>query len=241
MKISLNWLRELVELPAGADLEAVAQALTGQGLEVEGSVAKGRELAGVLVAEVLDIKPHPNANKLRIVRVRAGLREESVVCGAPNVPPAGNRVCWAPPGARLPGGHTLDAREIRGVFSPGMICSEPEMGLAEEADGILILPPTAESGVEVAEYLGAVDDVLEVNVTPNRPDALSHLGIARELAAHFGTCLRPADLCEVSQQAGGITMDVRIDDPEACPRYTASFVAGLTVAASPIAMRLRLQ
>ena len=241
MKISLNWLRELVELPAGAGLDAVAQALTGQGLEVEGSEPKGRELSGVLVAEVLDIKPHPNANKLRIVRVRAGLREESVVCGAPNVPPAGNRVCWAPPGARLPGGHTLDAREIRGVFSPGMICSEPEMGLAEEADGILILPPTAESGVEVAEYLGAVDDVLEVNVTPNRPDALSHLGIARELAAHFGTCLRPADLCEVSQQAGGITMDVRIDDPEACPRYTASFVAGLTVAASPIAMRLRLQ
>ena len=95
----------------------------------------------MLVAEVLDIKPHPNANKLHIVRVRAGLREESVVCGAPNVPSPGNRVCWAPPGARLPGGHTLDAREVRGVLSPGMICSEIEMGLAEQADGILILPP----------------------------------------------------------------------------------------------------
>src|SRR5208283_1001597 len=165
MKISLNWLRELVELPAGADIEAVTWALTDQGLEVEGSEAKGRELTGVLVAEVLDIKPHPNANKLRIVRVRAGQREESVVCGAPNVPPPGNRVCWAPPGARLPGGHTLDAREIRGVFSPGMICSEIEMGLSEQADGILILPPTAESGVDVAQYLGVVDDVLEVNVT----------------------------------------------------------------------------
>ncbi len=241
MKISLNWLRELVELPGGADLEAVAHALTEQGLEVEGSEAKGRELAGVLVAEVLDIKPHPNANKLRIVRVRAGLREESVVCGAPNVPPPGNRVCWAPPGARLPGGHTLDAREVRGVLSPGMICSELEMGLAEQADGILILPPTAESGVEVAKYLGVVDDVLEVNVTPNRPDALSHLGIGRELAAHFGTRLRPIDISAVSEQSGGITMDVRIDDPAACPRYTASFVSGLTLAPSPIAMRLRLQ
>ncbi len=241
MKISLNWLRELVELPAGSDLEAVAQALTGQGLEVEGVEAKGRDLAGVLVAEVLDVQPHPNANKLRIVRVRAGGREESVVCGAPNVPPPGNRVCWAPPGARLPGGHTLDAREIRGVFSPGMICSEPEMGLGEQSDGILILPATAESGVEVAQYLGVVDDVLEVNVTPNRPDALSHLGIARELAAHFGTHLRRADLAPVSEQTGGITMDVGIEDPEACPRYTASFVSGLAVAPSPVSMRLRLQ
>jgi phenylalanyl-tRNA synthetase beta chain len=122
-----------------------------------------------------------------------------------------------------------------------MICSEPEMGLCEQADGILILLPAAESGVEVAQYLGVVDDVLEVNVTPNRPDALSHLGIARELAAHFGTRLRPTDLATVSEQAGGITMDVRIDDPQACPRYTASFVSGLTVAPSPIAMRLRLQ
>jgi phenylalanyl-tRNA synthetase beta chain len=241
MKISLNWLRELVELPTGSDLEAVVQALTGQGLEVEGCEAKGRDLVGVLVAEVLDVGPHPNSNKLRIVRVRAGGREESVVCGASNVPPPGHRVCWAPPGARLPGGHTLDAREIRGVFSPGMICSEIEMGLAEQADGILILAPTAESGVEVAQHLGVVDDVLEVNVTPNRPDALSHLGIARELAAHFGTRLLSPDLSAVPEQSGGITMDVRIDDPEACPRYTASFVAGLTVAPSPISLRLRLQ
>ena len=241
MKISLNWLRELVELPDGCDLDAVAQALTQQGLEVEGSEPKGRELSGVLVAEVLDVQPHPNANKLRLVRVRAGQREETVVCGAPNVPPPGNRVCWAPPGARLPGGHTLEAREIRGVFSPGMICSEPEMGLGEQAEGILILPPTAESGQEVAQYLGAADDVLEVNVTPNRPDALSHLGIARELAAHFGTKLRPLDLGQAPDPEGGITMDVRIDDAVACPRYTASFVTGLSVGPSPIAMRLRLQ
>jgi phenylalanyl-tRNA synthetase beta chain len=127
------------------------------------------------------------------------------------------------------------------VFSPGMICSEPEMGLSEQADGILILPPTAESGIELAQYLGVVDDVLEVNVTPNRADALSHLGIARELAAHFGTRLRPLDLSAGSEAASGITMDVRIDDAQACPRYTASFVSGLTVAPSPVTMRLRLQ
>jgi len=122
-----------------------------------------------------------------------------------------------------------------------MICSEIEMGLSEQADGILILPATAESGAELAQYLGVVDDVLEVNVTPNRADALSHLGIARELAAHFGTRLRPLDLSAGAEAASGITMDVRIDDAQACPRYTASFVAGLTVAPSPVTMRLRLQ
>src|SRR5512138_1436306 len=99
MKISFNWLRELVELPPEVDAERAAAALTGQGLEVEGIEPKGRELCGVLVAEVLAIRPHPKADKLRIVRVRAGQREEEVVCGAPNVPPPGQRVCWAPPGA----------------------------------------------------------------------------------------------------------------------------------------------
>src|SRR5512136_1208623 len=124
MKISFNWLRELVELPEGTSAELAAAALTGQGLEVEGVEAKGRELAGVVVAEVLAIRPHPKADKLRIVRVHAGAREEDVVCGAPNVPPPGSRVCWAQPGARLPGGRTLEAREVRGVMSPGMLCSE---------------------------------------------------------------------------------------------------------------------
>ncbi|HEX7596847.1 MAG TPA: phenylalanine--tRNA ligase subunit beta, partial [Polyangia bacterium] len=120
-------------------------------------------------------------------------------------------------------------------------CSEPEMGLGEQAEGILILPSTAESGCELAQYLGVSDDVLEVNVTPNRPDALSHLGIARELAAHFGTKLRPLDLGNDPEVASSIGMDVRIEDPVACPRYTASFVTGLTVGPSPITMRLRLQ
>jgi phenylalanyl-tRNA synthetase beta chain len=137
-------------------------------------------LSGVVVAEVLDIRPHPKADKLRIVRVRAGSREEDVVCGAPNVPPPGNRVCWAQPGARLPGGKTLEAREVRGVMSPGMLCSEPEMGLGEQGDGILILSPSAKPGDDLATFVGAVDDMLEVNVTPNRADALSHLGIARD-------------------------------------------------------------
>ena len=240
MKISLNWLRELVELPPGTDAERAAAALTGQGLEVEGIEPKGRELAGIMVAEVLGIRPHPQADKLRIVRVRAGSREEDVVCGAPNVPPPGNRVCWARPGARLPGGKILEAREVRGVMSPGMLCSEPEMGLGEQGDGILILSPSARPGDDVASFVGAVDDIFEVNVTPNRSDALSHLGIARELAAHFGTRVRLPDVDKVPILDSGPTMDVEIADAQGCPRYMARFLWGLTVAPSPIQMRLRL-
>ena len=241
MKISLNWLRELVDLPAGVDTERIAAALTNQGLEVEGIERQGRELSGVVVAEVLGIRPHPKADKLRIVRVRAGAREEDIVCGAPNVPPPGNRVCWAQPGAKLPGGKTLEAREVRGVLSPGMLCGEPEMGLGEEGDGILILSPSDPSGEEVATLLGAVDDILEVNVTPNRGDALSHVGIARELAAHFGTKVHLPTIDKVPELADGPTIDVEIADADGCPRYMARTICGLTVKASPFAMRLRLR
>ncbi len=240
MRISFNWLRELVELPAGTTAEQAAAALTSQGLEVEGIEQKGRELTGVVVAEVLGIRPHPKADKLRIVRVRAGAREEDVVCGAPNVPPPGNRVCWAQPGAKLPGGITLEAREVRGVLSPGMLCGEPEMGLGEDDEGILILPTSANPGDDVAAWVGAVDDIFEVNVTPNRPDALSHLGIARDLAAHFGTRVTVPKLDEVPEVDAGPTMDVEISDDTGCPRYTARFITGLAVGPSPIEMRLRL-
>jgi len=240
MKISFNWLRELVELPAGTTAEQVAAALTSQGLEVEGIEQKGRDFSGVVVAEVLGLRPHPKADKLRIVHVRAGKREDDVVCGAPNVPPPGNRVCWAQPGAKLPGGRTLEAREVRGVMSPGMLCSEPEMGLGEQGDGILILSASAIPGDDVATWVGAVDDVFEVNVTPNRPDALSHLGVARDLAAHFGTPVKLPEIDKVPELDAGPTMDVEIADDKGCPRYTARFITGLTVGPSPIQMRLRL-
>jgi phenylalanyl-tRNA synthetase beta chain len=240
MKISFNWLRELAELPPGVDAERAAAALTSQGLEVEGIAQKGRELLGVVVGEVLAMRPHPKADKLRLVTVCTGGREEEVVCGAPNVPPPGNRVCWAEPGARLPGGKVLEAREVRGVMSPGMLCSEVELGFSEAAEGILILPPSATPGDDVAKLVGAVDDVFEVNVTPNRPDALSHIGIARELCAHFGTQLRWPAIDQVPEVEAGPSMDVEIVDAQGCPRYSARFLTGLTVGPSPIAMRLRL-
>ncbi len=243
MKLSLRWCKELVpgcEPVAALDGAAAAQALTSVGLEVEAVEPRGQGTSGVIVAEVLAIRPHPSADKLRLVRIRAGSREEEVVCGAANVPGAGGRVVWAPPGARLPGNRVLEAREVRGVRSPGMLCSEVELGLSEQGDGILILSPSDPTGVDFAERFGIADDILEVNVTPNRADALSHLGVARELAAFFGARARPPEPERARESAEAGARDVRIEDPEACARYQARFVSGLTVGPSPLAMRLRL-
>ncbi|HEY0715732.1 MAG TPA: phenylalanine--tRNA ligase subunit beta, partial [Polyangia bacterium] len=243
MKVSLTWLKELLEPgPAVAALDAstAAAALTMAGLEVESISERGKDLSGLLVAQVLAVRPHPGADKLRLVRVRAGVRAEEVVCGAPNVPPAGHHVVWAPPGARLPGGRTLEAREVRGVVSPGMLCSEPELGLGEKGEGILLLGESATGGADFVTEYGVADDILEVNVTPNRADALSHIGIARELAAAIGTRLGALPSLSVRLDPKAPVRDVSIAADGGCPRYRASFVTGLTVGESPLAMKLRL-
>ena len=242
MKISFNWLRELVSLPPGVTADGAAERLTLAGLEVESIERRGRDVTGVVVAEVRAQRPHPSSDKLSLVRLVAGGVEEEVVCGARNVPAPGGKVAWAPPGATLPGGHKLERREIRGVSSPGMICSEVELGIGEGGDGILILSTGAPAGADLAGHLGLLDEVLEVNVTPNRPDALSHVGIARELAAYFGTtfALPTVDEGPLAALPGGRGVDVAIKDPEACPRYLARIITGLKVAPSPLALRLRL-
>jgi phenylalanyl-tRNA synthetase beta chain len=246
MKVSFNWLRELVELPPGVTAASAGERLTLAGLEVEAIERRGREVRGVQVAEVRGVRPHPGAEKLSIVRVRVragdGAVEEEVVCGAPNVPPPTGLVAWAPPGASLPGGRTLDRREIRGVMSPGMLCSEAELGISDASEGILILPRSTPLGSDVASALGLIDEVLEVNVTPNRPDALSHAGIAREVAALFKTRwkLPRADEIVPAPLPPGRGIDVEIRDPAACPRYTARIIIGVRAAPSPVEMRIRL-
>jgi phenylalanyl-tRNA synthetase beta chain len=246
MKVSFNWLRELVDLKLGVTADSVADKLTQAGLEVESIERRGRDLDGVVIAEVRAKRPHPSADKLSIVRLRAGAaEEEDVVCGAPNVPAAGGKVVWAPPGATLPGGRKLDRREIRGVVSPGMICSEVELGIGQTetpGDGILILPPDAPAGADFARQVGLLDEVLEVNVTPNRPDALSHAGIARELAALFETTwkLPPPDEVPRLPMLQGRGADVEIRDSAACARYVARVVTHVSVRLAPVAMRVRL-
>ncbi|HEY7375124.1 MAG TPA: phenylalanine--tRNA ligase subunit beta [Polyangia bacterium] len=245
MKVSFNWLRELVELKPGVTADSVAQQLTLVGLEVESIERRGRDVAGVVVAEVRGARPHPSAEKLTLVRVVAGgpqSEESEVVCGARNVPGPGGKVAWAPPGATLPGGRKLERKDVRGVSSPGMLCSEVELGISEAGDGILILSPEAPVGVDLARHFGLLDEVLEVNVTPNRPDALSHVGIAREVAALFGASLRipPPDAVPEIPLSTGRGVDVQIRDAAGCPRYNARIITGLRVGPSPLAMRVRL-
>jgi phenylalanyl-tRNA synthetase beta chain len=242
VKISFNWLKTLVQLPSDVGADDVARGLTLAGLEVESIERRGREVIGVRVAEVRGLRPHPGAEKLRIVRVSvgAGAEDDEVVCGAPNVPEPGGRVAWAPPGATLPGGLTLGRKAIRGFDSPGMICSERELGIGDGVDGILILSTEAPVGGDVAEILGIADDVFEVNVTPNRADALSHAGIAREVAALFGVDWKlPAPAAVVTEDSTtSISVDIR--DPGACPRYQATVIRGVRIGPSPLTIRMRL-
>lgn len=258
MKISFNWLKELVALPEGTTAAEVARRLTLAGLEVESIASRGRELTGVRIAEVRAVRPHPGADKLRIVRLQADPQASSdqdaeVVCGAPNVPTRGGRVAWAAPGAVLPGGLKIGRKEVRGFDSPGMICSEKELGLSEAADGIMILPATLPVGADLAVALGLADEVLEVNVTPNRPDALSHAGIAREVGAAFGLKWRLPPLPPLPRERPSQELPiletppketravpVTVEDGVACPRYQATIIQGLRVAPSPAALRLRL-
>ena len=259
MKISFNWLKELVPLPEGTTVAEVARRLTLAGLEVESIAPRGRDLTGVRVAEVRAVRPHPGADKLRIVRLQVDPgaspdQDAEVVCGAPNVPTRGGRIAWAAPGAVLPGGIKIGRKEVRGFDSPGMICSEKELGLSEAAEGIMILPANLPLGADLAVALGLVDDVMEVNVTPNRPDALSHVGIAREVGAAFGVKwhlppLPPLPRDRASQELPVLetpptsparAVSVTVEDPVACPRYQATVIQGLRVAPSPASLRLRL-
>ncbi len=180
MKASVRWLNEISGIEASA--ETIADKLTRAGLEVEGIERFGSGLENVVVAEVRGKRPHPTKDKLSLVTVFDGERELEVVCGAPNVPAARNRVVLAKLGAVLPGGVRIEAREIAGVPSTGMLASEKELGIGLDESGILVLEGSPKIGAPIASALGLEDSVLDLNLTPNRPDALGHIGIARELS-----------------------------------------------------------
>jgi len=246
MKVSLNWLRELVELE-GLDGAEVARALTRAGVEVEGRARFG-DFAGVVVAEVRGKRPHPGAAKLTLVDVWDGSSVTQVVCGAPNVPEPGAFVLWARPGARLPDGTVLSPKEVRGVVSPGMLCAEDELGLGESHEGIVVLQKSdgVQAGDDAATALGVPDEIFELSLTPNRPDCLGHLGVAREVAALTGRALKPRARRAVATHQridGTASPDGRvvIEDAEGCPRYTALVLDGVTIGPSPLRTRLRLQ
>src|SRR4051794_8026123 len=180
MKISLHWLREWVE--TGDDVPALSHALTMAGLEIEGVHRAGPDLQSVVVGEVLAVEKHPDAEKLNVCRVSSGKEELQIVCGAPNVR-AGMKAPLALIGAKLPGGVEIKKAKLRGIESSGMLCSARELTLSEDTSGLMDLSRDLPTGQDLSKALGLDDTILEINLTPNRGDCMSVLGVAREVAA----------------------------------------------------------
>ena len=180
MKVSLYWLKDYVEIKVG--VKELIDLLTMSGLEVEGAISTGEGFEKVVVAEIQTIRKHPNADKLSLVEARTDRERFSIVCGARNIR-EGQKVPLALVGAKLPNGMEIKRSKIRGEMSEGMLCSEIELGLGQDATGIMILPSTLPSGADLGEALGLKDTVLAISITPNRPDCLCVLGVVREIAA----------------------------------------------------------
>jgi len=239
MRFSEAWLRELVNPPLAT--EALVAQLTMAGLEVEGLEPAAGEFSGVVVGEVLELKPHPEADRLRVCQVAAGGAEPlTIVCGAPNVE-VGMKAPLAVQGAVLPGGLKIGKSKLRGVESFGMLCSAKELGFDDGQTGLLPLPKDAPVGVDVREYLQLNDTALELNLTPNRADCLSVEGVAREVALLNHLDFAPA-ATPVVPVTTGATFPVVLDAAEACPRYLGRLIQGVNRAApTPLWMRERLR
>jgi phenylalanyl-tRNA synthetase beta chain len=233
---SYNWLKEYTDTELSpVDL---SERLTMSGIEVEGSTVAAPSIKGVVTAEILAIDKHPGADKLKLCDVKTDKERCSIVCGASNMK-VGDRVALALPGAQLRGGVKIKKSKIRGVTSGGMMCSEVELGLADTSEGIMILPVDAPLGMDINEYLGLTDTLMEVAVLPNRPDILSTRGLAREISAVTGSKFLDKEL-EVKGR-GVPSVPVSIEAPELCRRYTARVIEGVTVGATPDWMKRRLE
>ncbi|MBE0571570.1 MAG: phenylalanine--tRNA ligase subunit beta [Ignavibacteriaceae bacterium] len=233
MKISLNWIKDYVILD-GISTEEIVDKLTMSGLEVEDFIDQNKKYSGIIVGLVKDVQKHPNADKLTVCSVYDGKNDLNVVCGAPNVE-KGQNVIFAPIGSIIPKGNMeMKKVKIRGVESNGMICAEDELELSDDHSGIMVLADDLSAGTLISEALKLNDVLLEIAITPNRPDALSHIGVARDLAAIFNRDLRISKLdFQESQQDIKQLASVEIEDKLNCPRYSAKVVTGITIKESP--------
>ena len=243
MKLPLSWMRDFVSIDA--PVEEISRRLSFAGLVVENVEKLTPGFAGVFAARVVNVEKHPNADRLNLVEVDAGTKGQfKVVCGAPNVK-AGMIAPLALVGAQLGKEPPLEAAVIRGVQSEGMLCSERELGLSQDHAGILALGTDAPLGGEVAAYLHLDDVVLDVEITPNRGDCLSILGLAREVAALFGGRLRAPRLRAAhsagSSDSAQFSISVAIDAPDLCPRYAALAMTGIKIGPSPAWLKRRLE
>ena len=238
MKFSLSWLKDYIDVTM--DPADLADALTMAGLEVDSVSNRYDYLNGVIVARIEEVSPHPNADKLSVCRVNTGESQVSVVCGAPNVK-AGLLAPLAQPGTVLPDGTRLEKSVIRGETSAGMLCSDAELGLGADPGGILALDFALKIGTGLAEALDLSDSVFELDLTPNRPDCLSIIGIAREIAIIQKSPLKYPDY-KIEDQADTIhrLTSVTIDAPDHCPRYAARLVDNVKVENSPFWLQDRL-
>ena len=244
MRVSLKWLADYVDVTLPP--KELAHKLTMAGLEVENIERVGGDWDErlITVGRVTSVEPHPNADRLRLATVEYGAGEPmTVVCGAPNVA-AGQKIAFARAGASLIDGHTgkpavLKPAKIRGVESTGMVCSERELGLSEEHEGILVLPEGAPVGAPLAQYLG--DAILNIDLKPNRPDCLSMLGVAREVAALTGGAARePGRTFDETDTPVATKASVEIADADLCFRYVAAVIEGVTIGPSPGWMQERI-
>ena len=229
MKFSLRWLED--HLTLNGSVEAFIERLTYSGSEVEGVERRGVDDPNVVVAEVVSYVPHPNADRLRLCQVTTGTETRQIVCGAKNFE-VGDRVPLALPGAKLPGGFAIKESKLRGELSQGMMCSAKELGLAEDAEGLLLLPKGTPFG-PLSQAVPA-DTVIDLEITPNRPDLLSYSGLARELAALGCGTLKP--VAEVKMAWAAIPTDWKVtlaDENGACPYYTLTLLENVQVGPSP--------
>jgi len=240
MKVPISWLKEYVTFED--TVQGLADKLTFSGIEVEGIETIGSSFEGLVVGEVREVNAHPNADRLTVCRVFDGQDEVQVVCGAPNVR-ADAKIPFAPIGSALPDGAKMKRAKIRQVESFGMLLAEDELGLSDNHEGVVILEDRWPAGTPLAEVFGPPETVLDLEITPNRPDCLSLIGVAREVAALYRTRLKipgEGSIPTTQETTSDASVDVVVEDTQSCPRYMARVVTGITIGPSPSWMQRRL-
>ena len=240
MLISLNWLKQYVDIKES--VEEIANALTMIGQEVEAIDIQGKDLGNVVIGQIVEFDKHPNSDRLTLLKVNVG--EEAplqIICGATNHK-LNDKVVVAKIGAVLPGNFKIKKSKIRDVESFGMLCSEAELGLAKESEGIIILPEDAPIGKEYREYAGLNDVIFELEITPNRPDCLSHIGIAREVAAYYNRKVKypVIEIAETIESVNTV-IKVNIEDKERCKRYLGRVIKNVKIKESPDWLKTRIR
>src|SRR4026208_2223462 len=234
MRFSVNWLREFVDLPKNP--EDIAELLTRAGIETKNIETRGANIDKVIVSQIMASSRHPNADRLTVSEVDDGSGTRPIVCGATNYK-VGDKVPLAPPGAKLPNGTEIRKSKLRGVESEGMLCSPIELGLGEDASGLLILLSDAKVGAPIADLFPA-DTILDVEITPNRGDLLSHFGLAREISALTGAA---APSPRWAEPARGRASSIQIFATRECPFFSLRKIDNVKVGPSPHWLRAKIE